>query len=260
MMASFFAQEPSRNPHQQVLLELLARYRFMTTRQLAHFRRDEFTSLSSALRRTQIQLAHLVELGLLTHLERRIGGWQGGSSTTVWTLTAKGQRQLSGHRTRRIRPARLSTSFLGHHLAITETCLIIDETARRHHLSTETWLEPDCWRRTPGSLGQTLILKPDLALTVRSRQFEDHYFIEVDRDTENPARVLGKCQQYQAYQATGTEQAATGLFPAVIWLVPSPTRQASLQAHLAHEPGLRADLFHVLLLSQLPALLRDGPG
>lgn len=253
-----FTDHPESQRRRQ-LLALLAEHRFATTRQLARFSRSGYTTSRTALRRTQVQLARLNSERLVTHLERRVGGWQGGSSTTIWTLTAKGVRQATARRSSQTRAERLSTSFLEHLLAITEVRLVVQETTSAQRMATEVQGEPDCWRRYPGPLGQAFTLKPDLALTVRSRQFEDRYFIEVDRATENPGRVIRKCQQYETYRATGREQADTGVFPAVIWLVPSAVRQQQLRTHLAREPGLTAGLFQVLLLDELPELIRQGP-
>ena len=67
-------------------------------------------------------------------------------------------------------------------------------------------------------------------------RYDDHYFIEVDRDTENPARVITTCHRYQAYYATGIEQQAGGVFPVTLWIVPHDRRQRQLQCYLATQP------------------------
>jgi hypothetical protein len=71
--------------------------------------------------------------------------------------------------------------------------------------------------------------------------------------------VVASCWTYQRYRRTGTEQHATGVFPIVVWLVPSTHRQEQLRRHLAAEPGLASDLFLVITPDELPALLRTGP-
>ena len=53
--------------------------------------------------------------------------------------------------------------------------------------------EPDCWRTYLGAGGERLTLRPDLAATITSPDYQDHYYLEVDRDTENPARIITAC-------------------------------------------------------------------
>lgn len=164
----------------------------------------------------------------MTCLERRVGGWRGGSTAGIWALTTHGARTLTGRATRQRNQA-VSTSFLAHLLAVTETRTIIDETVRQLPGTTATiTTEPDCWRSHLGTAGQHLTLRPDLHAVVTSPGYQDHYFIEVDRDTENPARVITTCHRYQAYYATGIEQQAGGVFPVTLWIV--PPRQAPAPA------------------------------
>lgn len=241
------------------ILGLLAEHRFATTKQLARFTRAGYGTERTALRRTQTQLTTLTGRDLVAHLERRVGGWQGGSSNTIWYLTTKGIRTMTGRRVRAV-AERLSTDFLEHQLAVTETRLIIQETTSRTGQTFTVHPEPECWRHYPGPLAATKTLKPDLALTISSDQFEDHYFIEIDRATENPGRVIRKSQQYETYRRTGREQAATGIYPAIIWLVPNTQRKQQVTSHICQVPSLPNQLFHVLLPTELPGLIRDGPG
>jgi hypothetical protein len=174
-------------------------------------------------------------------------------------LTTRGHRALTGSRARR-RPQLTSTTFLAHLLAITETRVLIAETTRILPGTTAQVVgEPECWRRFLGPHGVPVTLRPDLHVTVTSPEYRDGYFLEIDRATENPARVVASCWTYQRYRRTGTEQHATGVFPIVVWLVPSTHRQEQLRRHLAAEPGLASDLFLVITPDELPALLRTGP-
>ena len=70
------------HPMQARLLALVAAHRFATTTQLARLIALEYASPASALRQTQRHLASLAQQRLLTSLERRVGGWQGGSAVT----------------------------------------------------------------------------------------------------------------------------------------------------------------------------------
>jgi hypothetical protein len=241
------------------LLALLGTFRFATTAPLARATRPAYSSDRSALRQIARHLTTLNSVGLVSHLERRVGGWQGGSQSAVWALTTRGHRALTGSRARR-RPQLTSTTFLAHLLAITETRVLIAETTRILPGTTAQVVgEPECWRRFLGPHGVPVTLRPDLHVTVTSPEYRDGYFLEIDRATENPARVVASCWTYQRYRRTGTEQHATGVFPIVVWLVPSTHRQEQLRRHLAAEPGLASDLFLVITPDELPALLRTGP-
>ncbi len=241
------------------LLTLLGTFRFATTMQLARATRPAYSSNRSALRQTARHLVALSDAGLVSHLERRVGGWQGGSQAAVWALTTRGHHALTGSRARQ-RPQLTSTTFLAHLLAVTETRILITETIRAMSGSTARVVgEPSCWRRFLGPHGQPVTLRPDLHLAVTSEQYRDGYFLEIDRATENPARVIATCWTYQRYRRTGTEQRATGAFPIVVWLVPSTQRRDQLRRHLDAEPGLAGELFLVITPEQLPDLIRTGP-
>ena len=250
------------HPMQARLLALVAAHRFATTTQLARLTAPEYASSASALRQTQRHLASLAQQRLLTSLERRVGGWQGGSAVTIWAVTTRGQRRVAvdegeGEVPRRQRPREVSTTFLDHLLAITEVRTSIEEAVRQE-ADTETTvaLEPDCWRTALSPSGQPQLLRPDLAVTITSPAYEDRYLVEVDRATENPGRVIATCWRYQEHQAQASDD---GVFPLVVWLVPNNRRRHRLERAIAHSTGLLRDLFRVIRLDQLPTLIHGGP-
>lgn len=253
---------PPIHPMQARLLALVAAHRFATTTQLARLTAPEYASPASALRQTQRHLASLAQQHLLTSLERRVGGWQGGSAVTVWAATTRGQRLVAadegeGEVPRRQRPREVSTTFLDHLLAITEVRTSIEEAVRQE-ADTEAMvaLEPECWRTALSPSGQVQVLRPDLAVTITSPAYEDRYLVEVDRATENPGRVIATCWRYQEHQA----QAGDGdVFPLVVWLVPTDRRRHRLERAIAHSTGLLGELFRVIRLDQLPTLIHGGP-
>lgn len=246
------------SPTREQLLRLIGDHRFASTHQLTRLTLHRYGNRRSAIRQTLRHLQDLKQHHFIASLERRVGGWQGGSQIAVWTLTTKGQRYVTGSRGR-VRPHHYSTAFLEHHLAVTETRVVLHETATQLRLTLEVQSEPGCWRRYLDSHGQTATLKPDLMATATSDAFVDRYFFEVDRATENPARVIRKCWQYLQYQRVGVEQQQHGIYPAVVWLVPHEARRQRLQQALSAEPGMPRSLFLVLTLAELPALMRDGP-
>ena len=252
---------PPIHPMQARLLALVAAHRFATTTQLARLTAPEYASPASALRQTQRHLASLAQQRLLTSLERRVGGWQGGSAVTIWATTTRGHRLVAadegeGEMPRRQRPREVSTTFLDHLLAITEVRTSVEEAVRQEaDTEAAVALEPDCWRTALSPSGQVQVLRPDLAVTITSPAYEDRYLVEVDRATENPGRVIATCWRYQEHQA----QAGDGVFPLVVWLVPGDRRRHRLERAIAHSTGLLRDLFRVIRLDQLPTLILVGP-
>ena len=252
------------HPMQARLLALVAAHRFATTTQLARLTAPEYASSASALRQTQRHLASLAQQRLLTSLERRVGGWQGGSAVTIWAATTRGQRLVAADEgeevPRRQRPREVSTTFLDHLLAITEVRTSIEEAVRQE-ADTEAMvaLEPECWRTALSPSGQVQVLRPDLAVTITSPAYEDCYLIEVDRATENPGRVIATCWRYQEHQATSAQASDGDVFPLVVWLVPTDRRRHRLERAIAHSTGLLRDLFRVIRLDQLPTLIHGGP-
>ena len=252
---------PPIHPMQARLLALVAAHRFATTTQLARLTALEYASSASALRQTQRHLASLAQQRLLTSLERRVGGWQGGSAVTIWAATTRGHRRVAvdeGEEVpRRQRPREVSTTFLDHLLAITEVRTSIEEAVRQEaDTEVAVALEPECWRTALSPSGQPQVLRPDLAVTITSPAYEDRYLIEVDRATENPGRVIATCWRYQEHQAQAGDD---GVFPLVVWLVPGDRRRHRLERAIAHSTGLLRDLFRVIRLDQLPTLIHGGP-
>ena len=257
---------PPIHPMQARLLALVAAHRFATTTQLARLIALEYASPASALRQTQRHLASLAQQRLLMSLERRVGGWQGGSAVTIWAATTRGHRRVAAENgedeevPRRQRPREVSTTFLDHLLAITEVRTSIEEAVRQQtDTEAAVALEPDCWRTALSPSGQPQVLRPDLAVTITSPAYEDRYLIEVDRATENPGRVIATCWRYQEHQATSARANDGGVFPLVVWLVPGDRRRHRLERAIAHSTGLLRELFRVIRLDQLPTLIHGGP-
>lgn len=253
------------------ILRAIEQHRFLTTRQITQFCFTDKPTPTAALRAANRALKKLASLTLVTAMQRRIGGVRAGSGGSIWSITEPGHRLLH-HRalnpdngSRRVRFHEPSSTFLEHTLAVAETHLVLRRTATANVSSTQpvtvksVELEPGCWRPYLGPGGVALTLKPDLDAVTRTGDFEDHWFLEVDRATEPPSRIIRKCQQYQAYYRTGTEQKRHGVFPAVVWIVPTPARRAQLEHRLESNPAIDLRLFIVVTLDQLPGLLRSGP-
>ena len=240
------------------ILASVAGHRFLTTRHVEslHFA-NHATSISSA-RSARRVLRRLGEVGVLNHLERRIGGVRAGSAGFIWTVGPFGARingNGSAARWRRYEP---SLRLLQHYLAIADVHVNI-VAATRHEpielLSLE--LEPNSWRRFLGLSGEPRLLRPDLMAVTSTGPYEDHWFLEVDLGTEHPPTVVEKCRLYVDYANSGEEQERLGVFPRVVWIVLDEDRQRRLQTAL-QRAQLDDQLFRVVTAENLLDLLMGG--
>jgi hypothetical protein len=258
------------------LLDWLNQFRLATTRQLARVTRPRYKNQTVALRQTHRGLKGLHERELLERTVRRRGGARAGSDGILWALNPAGIRlaalineqahdssqpgNASASR-RRPRPEP-GDQFTEHSLAVTEARVQLHEL-QQQGLVTAVLVqgEPECWRSYLGPHAVVKTLRPDLAVTVQTADgYTDSWFVEIDRGTEAPARVIRKSQQYEQYRRTKQEQKTTGIFPAVAWVVPDAPRATQLRRHLAADPELPQGLFHVITAERFPELVKAGPG
>lgn len=204
-------------------------------------------SAAGALRRSQRVTKRLVDHGVLATLERRVGGVRAGSAGHCFVLGYRGQRLINPQR--RARSAySLGDRFVAHALDVAEIAVGLIEAQRNKALeliSVEP--EPDCWRYFVAATGSAEVLKPDLFTALGIGETEHRWFIEVDRATESLARIENKCRHYLTYLRSGREQQAHGVFPKVLWTVPTDKRHHQLLSVLARLPPPADRLFAVCL-------------
>lgn len=244
---------PPLTERDHACLGTLARVRVATTDQLyrLHF--------PGASRQAGYRcLWRLSRLGLVRRLERRIGGVLPGSSPAVYALDVKGQHLLEatgpGGGKRRQRPWTPSTPYLRHAVLVSE-CYVLTVEATRQHDSlrlVDFQAEPNCWRKLTAAAKD--YVKPDAYLVVQSGDYEDSYFLEVDLATESGAALSRKLTAYIDYYRSGQEQAAHGVFPRILFLVPSDARCQQLRQLIAQLPTGQ-QLFAVARLADLPLVL-----
>lgn len=197
-----------------------------------------------------------VEVG---RFDRAVGGVRGGSESTVYTLDTAGLRLLAaeGHRAPVRRPWRPSRPFLAHHVAVSEVyvALVVAERAGLAEV-LDFATEPASWRHFT-TLGGAATLKPDAYARLGIGEYEDRYFVEVDRDTEGPAALARQLAAYAAYYASGREQARGEVFPLVLWVVPGVRRRQELERIVRRQPAGVRPLFRVTEESQLLAVLTE---
>ncbi|WP_295103922.1 replication-relaxation family protein [uncultured Microbacterium sp.] len=239
------------------ILEDLEQHRLLTTRQIQrlHLPATPFGShatASAGTRGTTRILLRLESLKAVARLERRIGGQEHGSALTIWQLGSAGGRYLRLRRgdTSRSQYLEPGRAFAAHTLAVADIAVTLREhagTDRFELLDLES--EPGCWRPFTTATGQ-LALKPDLFVVTADATTETHSFVEVDLGTEHLPVILRKCRTYQQYHRTGIEQEQRGLFPAVIWLVPTNKRAQTLRDGINGARDLDPGLFWIATTDQ----------
>lgn len=208
------------------VLRSIDRLRLVTGPQIErlHHGHDE-----AARKRRVRQMSRLTRMELTLRLERRIGGPEAGSYPSIYTLDRAALRLLDPERSRARSPWTPSTPFLAHHLAVSEIYVGLCEAEQRGDVELISFTaEPGCWRTWRTPLGVEVTLKPDAHLVLGVGLSEAHWWVEVDRATESLPRILTKCRTYLDYWRTGIEEAATGVFPKVLWVAPNERRRDQL--------------------------------
>jgi hypothetical protein len=243
----------------RAILNSVAAHRFLTTAQIQRFHFADHLSPDAAARICRRVLRRLHELRVIEHLDRRVGGVRAGSASYVWRVGLIGDRLLrlgiaDQPRARRKEP---SLRHLEHCLAIADAHLALRDLAAAGAIELlQVQTEPACWRTAAG-FGDR-ILKPDLFAVTASGEYEDHWYIEVDRATESLPTLLKKCAQYEDYRRTGIEQQDRGVFPLVIWSVPDGARAAKLGAAIAASRSLDTDLYRICTPASFPGVISGG--
>jgi hypothetical protein len=238
------------SPRDWAVLHDIDRCRLMSGRQLQWLHVGEGETAARAARRL---LARLSRHGLVARLERRVGGLRAGSSGYVYGLGATGVRLLRPDAPRR-RLHEVRDGFLSHTLALADLYVSLRQAEQRgglELLTVET--EPRSWRR----LGDGDSLKPDLHVVIGIGEEALHSFVELDQGTEHSPALLRKLRQYETAYRSGAVEAEGGVFPRVVWLVPSEHRAAQLR-RLIGSPRLTAELHAVALQTEALAVLTGG--
>jgi hypothetical protein len=229
------------NPRDRAVLTDLDRFGFMTTAQLQAV---HFSHLQADDRITRRVLKRLQDDGTIMRVDRRVGGFLGGSSTSVWRLSAAGHRLLKDGQRKRIKLP--SDRFLDHRLAVADCYVELNRSAQRGRFELLTVApEPDSWRQYLGRNGSPEVLKPDLYVVTATNDYEDAWFIEIDRGSESLPTVVKQCAQYVRYRRTGKEQQASGVFPYILWVVPNDQRATQLHQAIRASNELPDELFRV---------------
>jgi hypothetical protein len=223
---------------------------------------DQSADDESAARTTRRTLQRLCEWRVLDRLPTRAaGGRRGGSDSYTYFVGPAGLRLLDrlGFQGRRLGAP--SDRHVRHTLGIAELVVRLIAADKAGELELLAWeSEPSCWRAFIGYGGQRVILKPDLAVRIGVGNLEElRYLVEFDQATESPSTLAGKLKRHIAYRASGTELAAHGIDPKVLWLVPDVQRAEVLRQLIRRLPESERPLFDVTTHADaVPLLAREA--
>lgn len=246
------------------VLQAIRKYRFLTSDQIGRLYITDCSTKTSQTRQQNLLLQRLGGHGLIRPLERRVGGYGGGSSMQVWHLTEAGLRLLllndPGMPPRK-RFSEPSAMYLSHTLAVAEcavqlTCLCRSSNDLQLEM-VDT--EPSCWRRYKDG-DRVCYLKPDLYAITDYDGYEDHWFIEMDLGTESMPQVIDKCNTYLRYYYTGIEQKSTGMFPLVVWIVKDQGRKNNIKEYIRENLKSQPKMFLIVMPNELEKMLRQMIG
>lgn len=210
-------------------------------------------------RKTRAMMARLTKLGAVVRLRRRVGGVRAGSAGHVYGLSGLGQAVLDLEQPGRRRHRRVvetKPAFAQHRLAISGLYVELVEQCRAGRAELVAFdAEPTCWRRFPGTAGETATCKPDAFVRLGLGAYEASSFVEVDLDTEHLTTIARKLGVYVSYWREGTEQRQWGVFPRVWWLAPTASRCEAIAGEIQRLPDEAQALFAVGLLGEAADLL-----
>lgn len=246
------------------ILYFLNQARLATTSQLARLFYTDSDKPETAVRRANFTTQRLLKEGLVSHLKRRIGGVRKGSASYVWQITFQGLKLLKSQddsiSLRYKNQYEPSQGHVEHTLAITEIFVETLETVRNsNQLTLETFsFEPNSWRSYQKLSGVGMTLKPDAYLELINHEYEDHYFLEIDRSTESLSRIVNTCKKYIEYYRSGVEQRQHGVFPFVLWIVPDDKRKLAISKAIQKELYNFWELFTVITLDDYQSYIQGG--
>jgi hypothetical protein len=232
----------------------VSRFRVMSGAQLQELLWAE-VSPNARARVARRGLSRLVRLGVLERLARRVGGERAGSASTTFAVGRAGQYLLNSGR--RVRAAYTpGARYLAHTLAVAQLYVELVAAQRQERAELIRFEpEPECWRPYMAGFGARQICKPDAFVRLARGDYEFSWFIEQDMATEALSTVKTKAVRYHDYFRTGTEQAARGVFPRVLWIVPDSGRAEAIRETLAQLPPDAHRLFAVAITADALKLL-----
>jgi len=239
------------------ILDDLARVRVLSGGQLERLRFGLVQEGARGRVRRRV-LRRLGALHLITTLDRRIGGVRAGSAGLVYALTAAGHRLVSGLENRRQRnPLTPGPTFLAHALDVAEIYVALHEATQAAATTLSHFaVEAHAAWEAPDRFGQLRPLRPDALLALETAEYQDVWWVEVDRSTESLPRLRAKLATYRRLAESG-RPGPFGVMPRVLVTVPDRDRLASVAKVMRQLDGPEG-LLHVCLHAEAcELLLRD---
>ena len=251
------------HPDCQALLNFLYQAKYATTKQIARLLFSNSPTYLTMIRRANLITRRLKNDRKIFHLKRRIGGVRSGSGSFVWSLTHQGLKELQKHQptivVKRRNAYEPTEHHLAHTLAITELYVRLKELDHQSNVQLERFeFEPNSWRSFADIAGSSQSLKPDAFIKLVVGEYEDSYFIELDRATESLTRVINKCKHYIYYYRLGIEQRMNEVFPMVLWVVPDDKRKLAILQRIQTELTEHWQLFNVVSLDEFNDYIEGG--
>ncbi len=121
-------------------------------------------------------------------------------------------------------------TWTAHTLAVSDLYVRLRQAERAGRVELLDFdAEPACHRRYTRLGGAAGVLKPDAFVRLGiGKEWEDSFFVEVDLGSEHRGQLARQHHAYSEYFRAGEEQAKTGVFPGVLWIVPDAGRLALL--------------------------------
>ncbi|MBR2863213.1 MAG: replication-relaxation family protein [Bacteroidaceae bacterium] len=254
----------SLTPLDRHILSTLKEFRYMKTGQIQQlFYPPLICTPRAALTAATRNLHRLKRLGLVNHLEKKVGGVMGGSQGLIWFVTEAGSRLLligteqEGTRKRLQEPSPL---FLRHILAVAECYIQIATLCKKEPEMNLIKIEkePLCWRSYDYQ-GRAISLRPDLYLETSSAGYNDYWFIEMDLGTESTRDILEKCKRYHQYRLSSNEQKKNGVFPVVLFVVPDQERKEKITETIKDNFRVKTTrIFLIITPEELHKTIKNG--
>lgn len=230
----------------QAVLAFVADVRLASGAQLARRLWSAGSPADARARSARRALGRLEHWRVVDRLSQRIGGIRGGSSSIIYGVGPSGRRLLERRGSTARRLGTPGERHIVHTLAITELVVRLHEASLRGEIDVlELQTEPECWRQFLGGFGARRVLKPDLYLRIGVGAYEDRWFVEVDLATESATTIAAKAERYIEHFRGGYEQRRNGVYPRVLWTVPSPRRAEQVTEALSRLPEGTRRLFTV---------------
>lgn len=228
----------------RAIIQSVGALRLASGEQLRRLYFAEVASRDGGRRSNQLALSHLVKIGALKRLERRIGGKKNGSDGYVYGLGAAGARLVLGDSSALPRRTHeFGGPFVAHTLACSQVYVELVHAAKHGQVEVlDFQSEPDSWRKRLGPSGSLVTLRPDGFVRLGLGQLERHWFIEVDRGTENQPTIARQGRAYLDHFQSGAE---AEIMPRVAWLTTSAERATQLTRTLHRLGGIAQQLFVV---------------